>query len=1138
MRIVFVDPINWDYQIETPYRSPLGGSQSALCYLAEALATQGHDIFLLNSATLAGLSRGVVCLPLNALSANLMQSLAPDALVILNSVAFGRQIKPLLPLHTRLVCWLQSAHDQSNVLPLQQTDEQAIFDGFVLVSDWQRQQFQSHFKLEPTRVAVLRNAIAPAFQNIFPNHQPILAAKAQPPIVAYTSTPFRGLDLLLDAIPGIRQAFPGTVLKVFSSMQVYQQNEADDLFSQLYRRCRETEGVEYVGSLSQPALAQELRTVTALTYPNTFFETSCIAVLEAMACGCQVITSNLGALLETTAGFAQLISVPQHEPIPSRFAKFTEVSRQNYLQQFISATIEALSAMESTPAVDTCETKLRTQVDYVNQHCVWSVRAQEWVSWLASLEPQHSSQMTIPDAIPTQSADWMEEVTQLGQAGRFAEAIARCQTILQHEPENARAWDFLGLALFQSGKASDGLVCLQKAIALAPHTADIYSHLGVVYCKLDQWVEGIDCYRRALELHPQSIDIQYNLALALHKQGKAEEAMTHYQQLLVRQPNHVQARLNLGNLLQQHGQFQQAITHYQQALAVCPDHTETWQRLGSARQSRGELEEAVRCYQYALTLNPSYLDAHNNLGTVLQELGRAQQAIAHYQQALSLQPNFPYALLNLGNILLKLERFAEAEATYRQLLQQDPNNLKALDGLVKLLRQTCQWTDVDELSDRLITMAQRQLEQELPCAIMPLNTLLLPFSPAQQQAIAQEQAEAIARRTAESRRQLNFGAKSQHRLQNKRFTHGARLRLGYVSGDFRDHAVAHLILQLFRLHNRQQFEVFAYSLGPDDGSTYRARIEADCDRFVDIQTLTPTAMAQRVFDDEIDILIDLAGYTEYSCPDLFALHPAPIQINYLGYPGTLGATYIDYILTDAVLTPPEETAYFTETCVYLPHCYQINDNQQQPAPLIPSKISLGLPDRSFVYCCFNNTRKIDPHLFAVWMQILTQVPDSVLWLYQSYPDAERNLKQQAERLGVDSDRLVFAHHVSKPEHLARLQHADLFLDTRYYNAHTTASDALWAGIPLVTLYGETFAARVAASLLTAIGLPDLITYSLADYEQLAVHLGKHPDALQQLKQTLMTNQLSMPLYNTEASVQALETAYLDMAQTVLIRNPL
>jgi predicted O-linked N-acetylglucosamine transferase (SPINDLY family) len=1126
MRIVFVDPIDWNYRIETPYQEPLGGSQSALCYLAEALVKQGHDVFLLNSAVLAGISRGVVCLPLNAMSSDLVHSLAPDALVILNSVTLGRQIKPLLPPTTRLVCWLQSAHDQPSVLPLQQSGEHAIFDGFALVSDWQHQQFQRHFKLDPARVGILRNAIAPAFQHVFPQPSPILAAKVQPPILAYTSTPFRGLDLLLDAVPRIRQAVPGTVLKVFSSMKVYQQNEPDDSFNPLYRRCRETDGVEYVGSLPQPALAQELRAVTALTYPNTFFETSCIAVLEAMACGCQVITSNLGALPETTAGFARLIALEQPDPLPPRFAVFTEPSRHAYLQQFIATTVETLqTAMEPGSAVDSHEAKLRSQIEYVNQHCTWSVRAQQWVEWLERLGQGQQSQNVTTQTNPSQSENWQAHVMQLGQAGRFSEAIACCQSILHGEPENARAWDFLGLALSQTGQAEAGLVCLQKAIALLPDVAEVHSHLGVVYCKLNRLPEGIACYRRAFDLHPQSIDIQYNLALALHKQGEGEEAIAHYQQILLRQPDHASARLNLGNLLQQQGHFGQAIAHYQQSLATRPAHAETWLRLGSARQSRGELEESVRCYQQALALNPAYLDAHNNLGTVLHELGWAEQAIHHYQQALSLQPDFSYALINLGNILLKLERFADAEATYRRLLQQEPDNLKALDGLVKLLRQTCQWQDIEALSDRLMSVTQRHLDQGLPCSIMPLNALLLPFSPAQQQAIAQEHAAAVVQRTAESRRQLNFAAKCQARLQEQGGHQQKRLRLGYVSGDFRDHAVAHLVLQLFGLHDRQQFEVYAYSLGPSDGSIYRQQIEQDCDRFIDIQSLTPVAMAQQVFEDNIDILIDLAGYTEYSCPDLFALRPAPIQVNYLGYPGTLGADYMDYIFTDAVLTPPEQTTDFTETCLALPHCYQINDNQQQPAPITPAKALLGLPDGAFVYCCFNNTRKIDPPLFAIWMRILTQVPNSVLWLYQSYSEAEQNLKQEAKRLGVEGDRLIFAQRLPKAEHLARLPKADLFLDTRYYNAHTTASDALWAGVPLITLCGETFAARVAASLLTAIGLPELITYTLADYEQRAVQLGQHPENLRQLQQTLIANRLKMPLFNTEQSVRALEQAY-------------
>ena len=333
------------------------------------------------------------------------------------------------------------------------------------------------------------------------------------------------------------------------------------------------------------------------------------------------------------------------------------------------------------------------------------------------------------------------------------------------------------------------------------------------------------------------------------------------------------------------------------------------------------------------------------------------------------------------------------------------------------------------------------------------------------------------------------------------------------------------MLRLFELHDREKFEVFAYSLGPDDGSEYRRKLINDCDCFRDIANLTPTESAQQIYDDGIGILIDLAGYTEYASPEVFALHPAPLQVNYLGYPGTLGADYMDYIITDPVITPPHLAKFLTEQCLYLPDCYQINHNQQPLPGKTASKAEWGLPEDAFIFCCFNKSEKIEPSIFAAWMRILGQVDNSVLWLLESNPKAKQNLSAAASSLGIDPERLIWAPHLPKAQHLTRHACADLFLDTHYYNAHTTASDALWAGVPLITFPGETFASRVAASLLTAVKLPQLIAKNLQAYETLAVYLASYPPALQEISQHLPSNRLQLPLFDTVSTVRHLEAGY-------------
>jgi predicted O-linked N-acetylglucosamine transferase (SPINDLY family) len=365
-------------------------------------------------------------------------------------------------------------------------------------------------------------------------------------------------------------------------------------------------------------------------------------------------------------------------------------------------------------------------------------------------------------------------------------------------------------------------------------------------------------------------------------------------------------------------------------------------------------------------------------------------------------------------------------------------------------------------------------------------------------------------------------------LANPRRRRGGRIRLGYLSADFRQHAVAMLVAGLFAHHDRQEFEVIGYSAGPNDGSDIRSRLAASFDRFIDISELSDRASAHLIHADEIDILVDLTGFTRYTRTGILAYRPAPIQVNYLGYLGTTGATFIDYIVLDRFVAPAEQQPFYSERLVYLPDCYQCNDNKRVIAEHTPSRPECDLPEESFVFCCFNNSYKITPVFFDVWMRLLHAVPTSVLWLLDTNPWAKSNLRREALARGIVAERLVFAPRLAAPLHLARHQVADLFLDTLPYNAGTTASDALWAGLPVLTCAGETFAGRVAGSLLRAIGLGELVTTSLEEYEALALRLAHEPALLARLRARLAKNRLTHPLFDTERFTRNLETAYRRM----------
>ncbi|HEY9614447.1 glycosyltransferase family 4 protein [Allocoleopsis sp.] len=442
MRIAFIDFANWDYTLECAYQMPMGGSESALCYLAEALAKQGHDVFLLNNTLVPKMSRGVICLPLNTVPQQLLQSL--DAAIMLKLAGQGMHIKPLIGENTCLILWTQHAHDQPAVEALENPLERDIYDGFALVSDWQRDRFHENFGINLTRIEVLRNAIAPSFCGLFPDTTPILAQKSKPPILAYTSTPFRGLDILLDVFPRIRSAVPGTRLKVFSSMKVYQVAEAEDesQYGSLYRRCQETTGVEYLGSLPQPDLACELQSVLVFAYPNSFAETSCIAVMEAMASGCSIVTSDLGALPETTAGFARLIPI--------------EDDWEVYKDRFVEETVQLLRKCTATDTTDT-ETHLRQQVEYVNCEYTWPVRAQQWVQWLSNIGTKTAIATSVMplDSTLMKSADLALLAYQCLIYGEYHQAATFYEQAIEAYPTVMSNYWYLGLTLLLQGQEED-----------------------------------------------------------------------------------------------------------------------------------------------------------------------------------------------------------------------------------------------------------------------------------------------------------------------------------------------------------------------------------------------------------------------------------------------------------------------------------------------------------------------------------------------------------------------------------------------------------------------------------------------------------------------------------------------------------
>jgi predicted O-linked N-acetylglucosamine transferase (SPINDLY family) len=674
--------------------------------------------------------------------------------------------------------------------------------------------------------------------------------------------------------------------------------------------------------------------------------------------------------------------------------------------------------------------------------------------------------------------------------------------------------DALTLALqhHRAGRLDEAVAAYRQALALQPAYAEAYNNLGCALHAQGHLEEAVAAYRQALALRPAYAEAHYNLGNALQAQSRLEEAVASFRQALIHKPAFAEACNNLGNILQEQGKLEEAVAAYRQAARHRPSYPEAHNNLGCALQAQGRLEEAVAAYRQAVALKPAYAEAYNNLGLARQEQGRLEEAVAAYRQAVRLRPGYPEAHNNLGTALQVQGKVEEAVAAYREALALKPAYAEAESQLMHQLQHLCDWSQLEELFEH-----QKQLLRATPPAIGPPFTFLsIPSTPADQLACARNWTMNIFHPYAQQHEGMGF-----HFARASR----PRLRIGYLSADFHQHATAYLIAELFELHDRSRVEVCAYSYGPDDGSEMRRRLVRACDRFEDVTTAAYQEAARRIYDDGIDILVDLKGYTKSARTQVVALRPAPIQVNYLGYPGTMGADFIDYIITDRFITPPGQEPFFSEQFVYLPDCYQINDRKRKIVDQTPARTECGLSQDGFVFCCFNNTYKITPAVFGVWMRLLQVVPGSLLWLLEFSRGAAANLRREASARGVNPERLVFAPLIPIEQHLARLRLADLFLDTLPYNAHTTTSDALWAGLPVLTCAGETFASRIAGSLLTAIGLPELITYSLEEYEARALYLARNPAELACLRERLAKNRLTAPLFDSERFTRHLECAY-------------
>jgi len=689
----------------------------------------------------------------------------------------------------------------------------------------------------------------------------------------------------------------------------------------------------------------------------------------------------------------------------------------------------------------------------------------------------HKIQLTtMESAMQGPGSGDIEKAVTLFRSGNAAAAAQACKAILHRDGRNVAALYLLALTAMQQHDIAEAERIFAKVTKLEPNSAEIWANRGnnlIAMGKRDRALKALD---RALAIEPAFFEALYNRAKLLGDAGHLEEALATYDRCLEIMPQFADALNNRGTILEQLGRHDEALAAFDRCLAITPNAPDTL----------------------------------NNRGNLLAKLERNDEALASYDKCITLAPTFTQAWLNVGMLLIKVKRYEEAAKVLGRTLELDPSAEYAIGNLIYARQQICHWDNLPALTSRLLDCLQKGEPAATPfILIAATDSCRLQLQCAR---------DYVAR---------GYPLAERVRWRGECYAH-ARIRIAYLSADFRDHAVAYLIAGLFEHHDRTKFETIAISFSPGDAGEMQARIRNAFEKFIDVRNKNDREVANLLRELEVDIAVDLMGFTQYFRLGILALRAAPIQVNYLGYPGTMGADYFDYIIADRYVVPSNLRSGYSEHIVYLPDTFQANDAKRPLPAHTPSRAQFGLPERGFVFCSFNSPAKITPALFDIWMRLLRQVENSVLWILADSAALERNLRREAQARGIAPNRLVFAVRVGYGDYLARYRLADLFLDTLPFNGGTTVSDALRTGLPVVTCSGEAFAARMAGSLLNAIGLPELITQTLSDYERLALKLATDASMLADIRAKLSRNQATYPLFDTDRFRRHIEAAFTTM----------
>ena len=698
------------------------------------------------------------------------------------------------------------------------------------------------------------------------------------------------------------------------------------------------------------------------------------------------------------------------------------------------------------------------------------------------------------------------------QTQQFAKAVDFLTRALKINPNYAACYSNRGIALEKLNRLDEALESYDIAIRIKSDYAEAHSNRSNILRELNRLDEALESCDIAIRVRPDYADAYSNRGNILNELNRLEEALESYDIAIRIKPDYADAFSNRSNPLRQLNRLDEALESCDIAIRIKPDCATAYSNRGNILKELNRLDEALESCDIAIRLKPDYADAYSNRGVTLMELNRFDEALESYNIAIRLKPDYAVAYSNRGTILREINRYDEAITDFNKALSLEPNIDWVYGFLIDLRMKICSWSD---LEGSLGNISKKIVENEKviqPFSLLSLNDDSL---------LHKKSSEIYVQSKHPSNNTL--GPISKRAKKDK-------IRIAYFSADFKNHPVALLTAELFELHDRDRFEVFAFSLQKATvGDEMNLRLRKSFDQFIDVDNMSDQEIAQLARKLEIDIAIDLSGLTRFARTRIFSYRVAPIQVNWLGYPGTIGADFIDYIVADKTIISEAHQDFYTEKVVYLPDTYMVDDSKRVTSSREFTREECGLPSSAFVFCCFNNDYKFNPQVLDRWSRILLSVDCSVLWVSENNKYFRTNIKTEFEKRGIDSSRIIFAQRLELMEdHLARYALADLFLDTHPYNAHTTAVDSLKAGVPVLTLMGQSFASRVAASLLNAIGLSELITNTQEEYEALAIELATNPKKLADIKLKLANNYRTMPLFNTPLFAKNIETAYIKM----------